>query len=239
MSAYSKLIFGRVAKNLRLLTFSALVVLLTLPMPASAHRPVWGETLGPTQVDNIVTSYAYYQTLQAAEIDILFFDGLKGQKFHAGIQIPDLAAYQDYTVSMALFGPDLPKVAYDQLPPEHPEGLGALIAPSVIGDDFFEPFTQTNFLGRQSLDTELPADGTYYLLIWNGNGAAGKYVVDIGYEEVFGATDLLVFPIWWLRVHWYFEHYLLIGALASPVVLVIARLRRRALRTSTSASPSA
>jgi hypothetical protein len=34
--------------------------------------------------------------------------------------------------------------------------------------------------------------------------------MDIGYKEQFGLVDLFIFPIWWLRVHWYFEHYLFV-----------------------------
>ncbi len=188
-----------------------LAILLAFATPVLAHRPMWGESLGPIEVDDISISYAYYQTLKADEVDVFYFEGGKGENFHAGIQIPDVSKYKGYSVNIALFGPGLPTVEGEaQLPPEHPENLGALIVESKTDKDFFEPFTQTNYLGRQNIDITLPEDGLYYLVIWQPDGTAGKYVVDIGHKEKFGLLDLFLFPIWWLRVHWYFEHYVLV-----------------------------
>ncbi len=208
-----------------------LAILLAFATPVLAHRPMWGESLGPIEVDDISVSYAFYQTLKQDEVDVFYFEGGKGETFHAGIQIPDVEEYKAYSVNVALFGPGMPTVENEaQLPPEHPEDLGALIFESKVSEDFFEPFTQTNYLGRQKIDITLPEDGLYYMVIWQPDGIAGKYVMDIGYKEKFGLPDLFLFPVWWLRVHWYFEHYALIiislGLFTGAVVYLLYRARK-------------
>jgi len=213
-------------------TLCLAAILFAVPIPAQAHRPMWGDTLGPVEIEDITVSYAFYQQLKADEIDVFYFEGNQGQSFHAGIQIPDLARYKDYSVSLALFGPDLPQPDEAMLPPEHPEDLGALIALSEGSEDFFEPFTQTNFLGRQSLNTTLPADGQYYILVWHPSEESGKYVMDVGRKEVFSLIDLFIFPIWWLRVHWYFEHYIAIITIAILTALIISVFVFRRFRST-------
>jgi hypothetical protein len=145
------------------------------------------------------------------------------------MQIPALKGLENYAVTMAIMGPSLPEANHDQLPPEHPEELGALVIQSWKGEDFFEPFTQTLYWGRQSVGLNLPADGTYYILVWQPEGVAGKYVMDTGYTEDFGVEALFLMPVWWVRVHLFFGHgaYLLGGAAVILIVGIFVLLRRR------------
>ncbi len=198
----------------RSLILTTLILVLLIPVSsASAHYPLWSDE-DITAIDNLTTSFAYYRDLPAEKIHIYTFEGKQGQNLHAGINIPAIKGLEDYSVTMALFGPDLPEADHDQLPPEHPEDLGALIFTSEITSDFFESFTQTLYWGRQSIELRLPADGEYYLVIWQPEGTKGKYVFDSGRTEMFGFGDLFLFPVWWIRVHFFFGHgaYLLLGA---------------------------
>lgn len=193
----------------------------------SAHRPVWGDE-NVTTIDNLTTSFAFYRNLPADKVHVYTFAGKQGQSIHAGINIPAVKGLEDYSVNMALFGANLPEANHDLLPPEHPENLGALIFPSKVSANFYEPFTQTFYWGRQSIDMSLPADGEYYLVVWQPNGIAGKYVMDSGRIEEFGLGDLFLFPIWWLRVHFFFGHgaYLL-AAVAVILGFIIFRIYKR------------
>ena len=220
-------------KNRLALSLSLLLILLAVATPVHAHRPMWGDSLGPVEIEDVSVSYAFYQKLNADEIDVFYFEGRKGENLHAGIQIPDIAAYQNYSVNIALFGPGLPMPEDEtQLPPEHPEDLGGLTLTSQVTENYFEPFTQTNYLGRQALDMTLPADGQYYIIVWHPQGEAGKYVMDIGRKEQFGILDMFAFPIWWIRVHWYFEHYLLVGILAAALLTVLSWILYSQVRRS-------
>lgn len=107
---------------------------------------------------------------------------------------------------------------------------GGVIVESVKTEDFYEPFTQTDYWGRQTLEMDLPESGTYYLLVWQPEGETGKYVLDTGREEVFGPADLFRFPLWWIETRLYFEQLLpVVGAVglvvAAVLGLVVYRLR--------------
>ena len=202
-------------KQFRILMILTFVVFAFTPLiSASAHQPVWGED-GIITISNLVTSYAFYRDLPADKVDVYTFEGKAGQSLHAGMQIPAIKGLENYTVTMALFGPGLPEADHDQLPAEHPEDLGALIFQTAKGEDFFESFTQTTYWGRQSIETTLPEDGIYYLIVWQPENIAGKYVMDTGSTESFGPDALFLFPVWWIRVHLFFDHgvYLLAGAI--------------------------
>jgi hypothetical protein len=208
-------------------------LLLIIPLSSvSAHYPIWGDALGPIKIDSVSTSYAFYQTLQADEIDVFYFDGKQGDNFHAGIQIPDIAALKNYGVSIALFGRGFPQPEESQLPPEHPEDLGAVIYPSEVTEDFYEPITQANYWGRQELDLPLPADGAYYLIVWQPEGKPGKYVMDTGYAEEFGLLNFFLLPIWWVRVQIFHQYYARLVIVISAIVCAIGfslyrRFKRR------------
>jgi len=216
-------------KHNRLLIFIVIAFVLLIPTSsASAHHPMWGDE-DTTVIENLTTSFAFYRNLPADKVHVYTFIGKQGQNLHAGINIPAVKGLENYSVTMALFGPSLPQADHDQLPPEHPEDLGALTFPSKISADFFESFTQTLYWGRQSIEMTLPADGEYYLVIWQPDGLAGKYVMDSGHAEVFGFGDLFLFPIWWVKVHFFFGHgaYLLAGAAVIFGFIIFRIFKRR------------
>lgn len=234
-----------------LLFTSIFSIFFIVPM-ASAHRPDEGNETGVTQIQDPNTSFAYYRELDSnSPVHVYTFEGQAGQFFHAGINIPQIEGLEDYQVSFAILGPGLPKLdnhtQNDQTPThgeltsvEHKPGLvttnlpvpdnlsleqiGGLILENRIGEDFFEPFTQTRYWGRQELDIDLPETGRYYLLVWNPEGLAGKYVLDTGTQEVFSPADLLRFPIWWLNTRLYFEQGLILIGTASLLIMFIAGL---------------
>jgi hypothetical protein len=240
-------------------TVFALVVLVTFSIvpKVSAHRPDVGNDTGVTTIPDPLTSYAYYRQFDGSEpIHVYAFHGKAGQFFHAGINIPKITGLKSYQVEMALLGPGLPSLEQGK-PPEsrsesehldhdhdHPsvsiplpadlnlDGLGGVIVESQAGEDFFEPFTQTNYWGRQSIDLTLPESGKYTLLVWNSAGENGKYVLDTGTKEVFGTADILRFPIWWLNTRLYFEQGPQLIGFASLLAfgligMVVYRIRKR------------
>lgn len=222
-------------KNIKRTPFILILLVLLIPLSsASAHRPIWGEQYGPIEIPDLRTSFAVYRNLDSGQIDVYTFESDAGQDLHAGIQIPAVDGLQEYGVTAALFGPGLPEADPNALPPDHPADLGALVFPSSVSADFFEPFTQTYYWGRQQIDLALPAGGAYYLLVWHPDGQPGKYVLDTGRAEVFEPADVLRFPVWWLRVHIFFGHgpaLALTGVLIALAVLLIV-IRKRTKKTA-------
>jgi len=241
---------------------SLVIAALFFAVPsASAHRPENGDPEGLTVIPDASTSFAYYREFTEAEtMHIYSIEARAGQFFHAGINIPQLPGLENYGVALALFGPGLPEVDIEgsSIPNLHEEekeprahtqqlisldaeigldfleGQGGLVVESQQGEDFFEPFTQTRYWGRQVLELDLPETGRYYLLVWSPDGSPGKYVLDTGKEEVFGAGDLLRFPVWWINTRLYFEQapqliagsFAFLGFLITGIVLVIRKRNR-------------
>ena len=205
-----------------LLTVLLLIAILqATTIPAAAHRPGWGNPNGLTEINDIQISYAFYRDLHSiTQVDTYAFSGKAGEHLHAGISIPAIQGLESYNVNLALFGPGLPAAGHNALPPGHPEELGALVFPPQPGKTFFEPFTQTNYWERQSIELTLPETGEYYLLVWQPDEQTGKYVMDVGHDEVFGPLDILRFPIWWLQVHAFFGQGPLLAAILGSAALV-------------------
>ena len=243
-------------RNRNIMLLLATLMAFVAVNTAYAHRPVTAGGEGIITIPDPSTSYAYYEMLDGGDVDVYTVSAEASQFFHAGINIPQIDGLETYGVSLALLGPGLPALANEALPAlpdDHDAESGAhshngdaawsdrlgmdsltgMVVASHKSEDFHEPFTQTNYWGRQVVELNLPETGTYYLLVWHPQGMAGKYVMDTGRAEVFGPGDLFRFPIWWLQTHIYFEHtagliagaagllLLVIGALALP------RLRRR------------
>ena len=89
-------------------------------------------------------------------------------------------------------------------------------------EGYSEPFTQTEYWGRQELDIDLPESGEYTLLVWNPDGQPGKYVLDTGREEVFGLSDVLRMPVWWVRARLYFEQGIVLALLGLGFITALA-----------------
>jgi hypothetical protein len=108
---------------------------------------------------------------------------------------------------------------------------GGILLKSVISQDFFEPFTQTRYWGRQTLEMNLSQSGTYYLFVWQPTNTAGKYVLDTGTQEVFGIGDLFRFPIWWIETRIYFgQGPFLVGMMSIFAAGVLGFVLRRKFR---------
>lgn len=215
-----------------------LISLFFTVQDAYAHRPEEGNEEGLTIIPDISTSYAYYRELyNPGEVHIYQFEGKAGEFFHVGVNIPKLDGLEDFGVALALLGPGLPNVDRNTLPLENAqiskneqEVRQGLIAESKKTGDFYEPFTQTEYWGRQQIELDLPESGTYTLLVWNERNRTGKYVLDTGFEEVFGMGDLFRFPIWWLNTRLYFEQgasLILMGMLVPLGITGIFFIRKK------------
>ncbi len=187
----------------------------------SAHRPDMGNSGSQITIDNLQTSFAFYRSLsELSPVDIYTFTAQVGDHLHAGISIPAIANLNHYGVNVGVTGPGLPPVNHGDLPIGLAAGDGALIFHSKPGQDFFEPFTQTNYWGRQRIELNLARAGTYHLVVWAQDGQPGKYVLDTGQAEVFGPADLLRFPVWWVQVHTYFGQDFTFGIVLAILVAI-------------------
>ena len=218
-------------KAFRVITvLSTMGLLMLFATQTDAHRPIGDTGEDTIRLPNITTSFAVYRNLQRADqIDRFTFYADAGEKLHVGINIPALRGLETFGVSVAIMGQGLDGDDIQLLPVAVPEGSGAMIIPSTVGEEFFEPFTQTSYWGRQKVDIHMPQSGEYMLLVWSPEGQMGKYVIDTGTQEVFVLADLLRFPMWWLQVHHYFGHtpYLIMFAISGIAIFLVLAIRRK------------
>lgn len=198
------------SRLLPLSTLTALVLLLVLAAPSSAHQPFFEEEdivfSGPWRISDPTVSTVVYATLDSGnDVDYFAFDGQAGDRILLEITIPQIEGQDAFAPTMALMGPGLDTAP---LPPrvERPKGeAGVLeIAPEPgPAETFYEPFSRTSYWERQSVRVTLPESGSYAVAVWHPDGQVGRYGFVIGDKEQLGG-DLIgmvtKFPAYWTPV---------------------------------------
>jgi hypothetical protein len=173
---------------------------------ASAHQPFFEDkdftAKAPGTVKDPTVSTALYATLESPrDVDYVTFEGKRGDSILIGLTIPAIDGQENFTPTVAIMGPGLPKVGVAQLPhrvaapADSNPPAGAITwraAPEKPGV-FFEPFSRTKYWERQENRIKLPTDGRYTVAIWSDNCAVGRYTLVVGEREVLGGDP--AFPV--------------------------------------------
>ena len=198
--------------------------LLMLPASAFGHKliPTDGTNIDYESALNIpdpVISWAMYEEL---EDNALFykFDAKKDDRLFSSIVIPKLDNLENFTPSLVLIGPSTFLDLVDELKVMDvdknfdypiPDGYDAYVFDyngPIPSKEFYEPFGQVTYWERQEIDLEIEAPGTYYMAVFDKNGATGKLAVAIGYVEDFSGNDFVtVLPNAWLESRYFSEDY--------------------------------
>ncbi len=201
------------------LIFAGLLTFVTATA-ALAHRPIFVEPRSNTTRANAVKigdpeiSWAVYaQLADAGELNYYRFEGKRGLRVRIEMSVPRIESARAFGFDVALIGKGLDAA---RVPFALEAGEGAQVAADSGQEDarvFDEPFTQTSYWKRQTLRAELPADGTYWIAVYDPRGRAGKYVLAIGEREEWGADDLVSMPSIVARVREFFGQ----AQAASPI----------------------
>ncbi len=176
---------------------------------------------------------SFLAELQSGRPDFYAFRATKGDFLKVKLSTARLVGQDAFRPSLALFGPELPTPTageIKQLPFSLPAAVGLLVSEAdnpekatLIRQD--EPWTQATFWERQSLLTEIPVDGTYYLAVYTRDGQSGKYGLAIGDKPETSLRETLTFPVTWLRVRYWFDDLwwpsLLIGLVVGLIALAL------------------
>jgi len=216
-------------RRLALVVVLTLVSLLAIPSVAEAHKPIFDGS-GTSGYDRALyisdptISWAVYTELRhPGEVDYYTFEARQGTPLYTQMVIPQISGLEQFVPSIVLVGPGLP-APQEALPVPLPPGDGAVLIQPQPGEQpqsFYEPITQTNYWEWQEYRAPAPADGTYYLLVFDPQNQVGKYVLAIGEREDYGFGDLLQLPVIWWKVHAYFGETSWSTALAAATVGVI------------------
>jgi len=124
------------------------------------------------------------------DVDYFTFKASKGMRIFATLEVP--VADEKFHPTLTLFGPGLNK------PKEDPviaigDTNGAVVAnePANGRDSVWDTYLLTTFLIGPKLDLPAPEDATYGLAVRVPDGATGRYVLNVGTEDVWDWGDLI------------------------------------------------
>ena len=198
-------------KNLLLLTLITLIIILSSQSKVLAHIPLDISGTASKEVPIIIENHqiswaAYNQLNEPGEVDYYRFNANKGEEIYFSMVIPVIDRYEDFRPDVALIGPGFEDnyAKYDInyinsiLKLESNENIIIVRDYNENPEIFFEPFTRTSYWVRQELSIAVPVTGTYYLAVFSGGQAMGKYTLAIGKKEVWRFKDIIRMPkIWW------------------------------------------
>ena len=166
-------------------------------------------------------SWAIYENLDVNEAKFYTFEAKKGDSFYASIVIPKIQGLENYAPTLVMVGEDnffRDKVIYENGFP---------------GKEFYEPFGQVTYWERQELRTEIPKDGTYFIVVTDEKNQSGKYSLAVGEIEDFSGENMFtLLPKAWLDTKFFVNDYVSIVIafgifLAMCSVPVIAIFKKR------------
>ena len=177
-------------------------------------------------------SWAIYENLGVEETKFYTFDAKKGDSFYASIVIPKLDGLENYSPSLILMNDD---VYQGNMPTNNLESSVQkfLYQGDYPGNEFYEPFGQVTYWERQEVNTIIPEDGQYFILVLDEKNQSGKYSLAIGTIEDFSGADFFtILPKAWFDTKIFVNDYssLAIGILiliGIPVLISLGILRNK------------
>ena len=211
----------------RFWTSSAFLLVLSLVLvpTASAHTPIGpgnNESLASaTVIPNSAKSWAVYAELHTGgEAQYYRFDATKGET--VPIQLYTSPSKQDagFVPSFVLMGPGIPNQGSIPSYVEKPAGAGYLVVPGAKpAQATYEAFVPSVFVQVAELSFVAPADGTYYVAVFNDT-RGGHYGVAIGSAETFTPYQWISGPFAYPSIYvWEGQNLLLVYL---PAFLVFA-----------------
>jgi len=141
-------------------------------------------------------SWAIYENLGENEAKFYTFEANQGDSFYASIVVPKIDGLEEYSPTLVLVGDDnfeKKKINYEKDFP---------------GNEFYEPFGQITYWERQEYRTEIPTDGTYFLVVMDEKNQSGKYSLAIGTIEDFSFVDFFtILPKAWIDTKLFVNDY--------------------------------
>lgn len=181
---------------------AAVFVTLGTATPLQAHRPyfIWADALSPGRaliIAQPAVSWAVYATLPSPGARQYYrFEGEAGQIIFVQILVPRRSTLRLSPPVATIVGPaTLAEIEAAADPTE--AGEYRIRTGTDERTEYHESFTQVTYDQYPPLRVELPADGTYWIIVTSPDEGTGNYVLAVGTEEVFAARDLPRFPVWW------------------------------------------
>ena len=177
-------------------------------------------------------SWAIYENLGVSETKFYTFDAKEGDSFYASIVIPKLDGLEKYSPSIILINDEM--VNGKNISSDIESNIQKfLYEGDYPGNEFYEPFGQVTYWERQEVNTIIPADGQYFILVLDEKNQSGKYSLAIGTIEDFSGSDFFtILPKAWFDTKLFVNDYLSIVIsifilIGIPTLLFIIILRKK------------
>ncbi len=136
-----------------------------------------------TRITDADIAWAVFGQLPSGATQFLSFTRPASGQFRARVLVPTQQANLRLNPWIALVGPALDRPAgLDGLLGEG-EGAVLVAGPADRELELSPPIAPFPFLVGASLEVTLPADGLYYLLVFDPSGEGGNYLIDTGYQQ--------------------------------------------------------
>jgi len=185
---------------------SAMLASVLLVPSVSAHDPLASgnnESLATaTLVPDPTKSWAIYAELhEGGEAQYYRFDISAGQRIHVMLLKPTSSGFSDFKPGFVLMGPGIANSSVVPGFVNVSAGSGAAVFNgSQPAQANYEPFSPSAFYQVAEVSIEAPADGTYYVAVFEAN-RGGHYGLAIGDRESFTLADWLLMPFSLLRIY--------------------------------------
>lgn len=177
----------------------ALATVLTVAGPASAHAPLRakdnGTLRGATIIPDSSKSWAIYSDLAGGEAEYFRFRASKGKTIPISLFTSPSKRYAGFTPGFVVMGPGMSKK--DSIPGfvRVPPGDGwKLFEGRQPASASYEAFSPSAFVQVAQTDFKLPADGDYYVAVFDVE-RGGRYGVAIGAKEEFTSYEWATIPL--------------------------------------------
>jgi hypothetical protein len=190
----------------------ALLVMLSLVLPASAHVPLMAggnENLSSAMhITDPGKSWAVYGTLEGGGTHYYSFDLEEGERIYLSLFKSSDAKERDFLPALALVGPGLKtgvKPARQLDLPREASDLKILIVDSKSpANATYEPFGPSSFKEIAEINISAPESARYYAAINSTNGqnsTPGHYGLAVGYQEEFSFSERITTPLRLISVY--------------------------------------
>ena len=172
------------------MTAAGMALSLAVASRASAHVTIFVDhhddkpLESALQLQSIVPLWAINGFLyKPDQVDYITFTASKGDMFNGFTVDPNKNGAKEFSPNFALIGPGLPAPT-DKVPFLVPNGNGAQIFTTPAARDFSdEQFGYGALLAGPENQVSLPADGRYYVAVYDPNGKLGHYILSVGQSE--------------------------------------------------------
>ncbi len=217
-----------------LVALLATTAVLPVALAHVPQLPSEGETLATaTVVEDPAKSWALYGELEGAGRPWYFrMELAAGDRIWLSLLTPE--EDEGFAPSLALMGPGL--APEGEVPPfvEVPDGASAVVLNGTRDGADYEPFTPGAYFFTVEVDEKAPADGTYYVAVYDAV-RGGAFSLAVGYKEEFSLVEWVGLPVQLARINrWEGEGWaLILGPAVATVLGGVALVGWRATRSGT------